>query len=406
MIPPHGSSFSSIQQTNLQVQTSNDGNDTQIEIFNLHPHPDLDAPHSHTTVPPPRTSKAHDEDFPAFGSGIVSEVSTSVASSGRAEEMTYPGFTLLQTATAQYCLRRYSQALDTTTDCLALQKTFFSHEGSGGRSTTASVKGSTNSTEESIPATVQNGFNALTPFDSRSSFAAQIGSSVLGVVRSLKTDNPNKEQLAAKHQHPMLSNTISAMISQYPSKPCVAKTLLLRGHILAACARGPHEYDDDRSLIVQATKNVEMAVAIQRKLPIGNDLAVSLILLGTLKTRLGLHHEAESVYKEAESILRVLRSSAKRYQLDSSKDGCSEKSISLIKVTHEIGHTLYLHGKSFHCRRMYAQAFHFYNRALCLLKRSDSSLNNAGMKNIVRCMKKHCALEKLVSAYWDDAGVI
>jgi hypothetical protein len=427
-IPPHGARFPSSHSTiSLQIQTSNDGNETEIEI-NLPPYPDLGDPHSHTTAPPPRadTKKVPSED-------LASSPSTTVASTPRIEpslrpskkitvtpdpmaeieEITFPGFALLQMATAQYCQGRYSQALDTTTECLAYQKSYFSHEGSisGGGTTPVSSKRMINSTIESASTSTVgkflgtiNGSNAVTPFDSRSSLAAQIGSSVLGVVRGLKSEIPIKEQQATRHQHPMLSNTVSAMILQYPTKPCVVKTLLLRGHVLVAC--GLHELYDDRSLIGQATKNVEMAVAIQRKLSIDRELATSLIFLGVLKSRMGQFYEADIAYSEATSILREVRIIAKANLSETSKGECSKESNLCKTLDDDITRVLYLHGKSLHCQRMYVQAFHNYNRAFKLCKRSRSSRKTANVKNIVRCMKKSCAMEKLVSAYWDDATVI
>lgn len=451
IIPPNGSRFptatatAQITSTTLRIETSIDGNDTQIEVFdNLPPYPDFGDPQSHTIIaPPPRTSETPlIENFPSSSpSAIVvgEKSSTSVATATPTrretsqrqpkiiitpdslidkEESTFPGFTLLQMATAQYCQGKYSQALDTTTECLAFQKSYFSHEGSGGgvgggNAAPVSSKGMTSSTTESISASAVgrvlgtiNGSNSLTPFDSRSSFAAQIGSSVLGVVRSLKTEIPSsKEQQATRHQHPMLSNTVSAMISQYPTKPCVVKTLLLRGHVLVAC--GLH--DDDRSLMVQATKNVEMAVAIQRKLAIDRELAASLIFLGVLKSRMGHFCDSDNAFKEAVCILREIRRIAKSTHPSETPESerTEEESNRRTKVDDEIiAHAFYLHGKSLHCQRMYIQAFHYYNRAFQLCKRSGSSRNNsASVKNIVRCMKKSCALEKLVSAYWED-GVV
>lgn len=444
IIPPNGSRFPTATAhitttTKLRIETSIDGNDTQIEVFDdLPPYPDLGDPQSHTIAPPPRTSETTlIEPFPSSTpSAIVGEKSTSVATATPTrretsqrqpkliitpdslidrEESTFPGFSLLQMATAQYCQGKFSQALDTTTECLAFQKSYFSHEGGGGGGNAAPVspKGMTSSTTESISASTVgkvfgsiNGSNSLTPFDSRSSFAAQLGSSVLGVVRSLKTEVPSsKEQQAARHQHPMLSNTVSAMISQYPTKHCVVKTLLLRGHVLVAC--GLH--GNDRSLMVQATKNVEMAVAIQRKLAIDRELAASLIFLGVLKSRMGHFCEADNAFKEAFCILREIRRLDKSaHPSETLESECTEEeSNRRTKVDDEIAHALYLHGKSLHCQRMYIQAFHYYNRAFQLCKRSGSTRNNsASVKNIVRCMKKSCALEKLVSAYWDDAAVV
>ncbi len=431
-IPPNGSRFPSSHNTiSLQIQKSNDGNETQIEI-KPPPYPDLGHLHSHTTVSPPRTgNKLPVEDLPSSSSVIaISEKSIPVASTPRREsslrhskitvtpdpmadkeEITFPGFALLQMATAQYCQGRYSQALDTTTKCLAYQKSYFSHEGSigGGGNTPVSSKRMTNATIEPVSTSTVwkilgtvNGSNAVTPFDSRSSFAAQIGSSVLGVVRGLKSELPSREQQAAR-QHPMLSNTVSAMISQYPTKPCVVKTLLLRGHVLVAC--GLHESHDNR-LIGQATKNVEMAVAIQRKLAMDRELATSLIFLGVLKSRMGLFDEANTAYNEATSILREVRLIAKTNRPETPEGACSKEINPCTTLDDEITHSLYLHGKSLHCQRMYVQAFHNYNRAFKLCKRSRSSQKSANVKNIVRCMKKSCAMEKLVSAYWDDATVI
>mmetsp|Transcript_24352 Transcript_24352/g.52513 ORF Transcript_24352/g.52513 Transcript_24352/m.52513 type:complete len:636 (+) Transcript_24352:330-2237(+) len=331
------------------------------------------------------------------------------------EEFTFPGFTLYQTAKVHYCLGQYSQALYTTTECLEFQK--LSLHGSEGSAPAAlptkgiaSPNADTNSTTSSSIGKVNDNkdINAsMTALDLRSYVVTGVGSSVRGVVQSLK-----ESRQIPLHQHPMLSNSIAIMVSQYPSHPGVAQTLLLRGHILAACGLYGYDGDDDFSFLLQeAIRHVEMAVAIQRKLAIvGEELAAPLIFLGNLKTRLGQFDEADMTYKEAVSILRNVQSNAKNNQVDAAKTENAKVSSDcaqyLKRITSEIAHALYLHGKSYHCQRMHAQAFVCYNKALNLLKKSGAMQDSFGVKRIVRCMKNRYALEKLVSTYWDDAGAI
>ncbi len=251
-----------------------------------------------------------------------------------------------------------------------------------------------------------NGANAasiMTPIDLRSSFVTHVGSSVLGAVLSLKLESPKEHR-----PHPMLSNSIAIMISQYPAHHCVVKTLLLRGHILAACVLDG--YDNDPSLIVQAVRNVEMAVAIQRKLVIDEELATPLVFLGTMKTRLGRFDEADIAYREAVGILSNIRSNAKKCQLEALRSEDAELffdcAIRRKMALYGIAHAFYLRGKAYHCQQKFIQAFHYYNKALILMKKTGPSRDGFGVKNVARCMKNSYALEKLVSGYWDDKGAV
>lgn len=251
---------------------------------------------------------------------------------------------------------------------------------------------------------------AMMPLDLRTTFVTGVGSSVQGLVQSLKQGQlqQQQQQQNAHHHHPMLSNSIAIMISQYPLHPCIAQTLLLRAHLLSEryCKVG-----EDFSILLQAVQHVEMAIAIERKLVIvDEELSPSLLFLGNLRTKLGHYSEAQMAYEESATILRGVRSCAKMYHNDAvdheDADVTTDCASNLKRVIRDIATALYLHGKSYHCQRMHRQAFDCYNKALNLFKKGGVGQKSLGVKRIVRCMKNRYALEKLVSAYWDDAGVI
>mmetsp|Transcript_40660 Transcript_40660/g.85418 ORF Transcript_40660/g.85418 Transcript_40660/m.85418 type:complete len:687 (+) Transcript_40660:318-2378(+) len=352
------------------------------------------------------------------------------------EESTFPGFALYQMAKARYSLGMYSQALDTTTECLALQKTSLLNGNKGGLGSAPAVgaevaiyQAETNrampksaTTNASPHGSVRKGSGDgnehMTPLDLRTTFVAGVGSSVLGVVNSMGSSSSRQQQHSP---HPMLSNSIAHMVSQYPSHPCVAKTLLLRGRLLAICGlHGYGEEDDDErgglvdfSLLVQSTQHVEMAIAIQRQVVFsdGEELASPLLFLGNMKSRLGHFDEADAAYNEAISILNEVRTAAKLDRLAAIEredtEGASDCAQYLKRITGELVTALYLQGKSYHCQRKHTEAFDCYNRALNLLKKTSGSRGKVRVKrSIVRCMKKRHALEKLVSGYCDDIGVI
>ena len=172
-------------------------------------------------------------------------------------------------------------------------------------------------------------------------------------------------------------------------------------------------YDGDFSLLLQAIQHVEMSVAIQRKLVISDEeeLATSLILLGNMRARLGHFNEADMAYREGLAILREVRHTAKICHADAVESGDSETTSDcanyLKRITADIVTALYLHGKSYQCQRMHAEAFECYNKALSLRKEKfAASRLRLTTKRIARCMKSKYALERLLSTYWDDRGVI
>ena len=393
-IPPLWTSSSRIEKPII-------ANDNQIDKFNLPPYPDLPVPKTEKNDSASRNDVPLLEKFPLSQPAVVDGKSTSDVPypppqrNIKGECTAFPGFALYQTAKAHYCQGRYSQALDTTTECLAFQKSFLNeHEGGSGNSMVALAAANS---------MVDRNHATGAPIDLRSAFVTHVGSSVLGAVLSLKPESP-KEHLP----HPMLSNSIAVMISQYPAHHCVVKTLLLRGHVLAAC--GLDGYDNDLSLIVQAARNVEMAVAIQRKLAIDEELATPLVFLGIMMARLGRFHEAEIAYREAVGVLSNIRLNAKNCELEAQRSDDAELvsacAMRRKMASHGIAHVFYLRGKAYHCQQKFIQAFHYYNKALILTKKTGPSRDGFGVKDIARCMKNGYALEKLVSGYWDDNGAV
>ena len=414
---------------------------TNNDIDSLHelppyPQPRTAAPRTQTIDATPRTNKPLLEDFPPPKHNVTTEIngrtnsgSSSLLQSGnkqqiilKKEETTFPGFALYETAKAQYCQGKYSEAVDTTTECLAFQKLALSAGSATATAAAQAAKEAASNSKESTPISTSVPANPndtmMTPLDLRSTFVTGAASSMLNVVQSLKTDNSPKmmmgqRKLSQQHPHPMLSNSIATLVSQYPTHPCVAQTLLLRGHVLAELYR--YDDDDDLSLLVQAVQHVEMSVAILRKLSITDEeLGLPLVYLGNLKTQLGQFNDADMIFKEAVCILKNVQTNVKQshlYALQTEEDDevISDCARYLKQITNEISHALYLYGKAYHTQRMHVQAFDCYNQALRLLrKNSVSSAKNRipEAKNVIRCMKSRCALEKLVSSYWDDVGVV
>lgn len=319
----------------------------------------------------------------------------------------YPGFAMYQTARFQYCLGKYSEALDTTTECLAFQKVALASLLSNRTSPTLGP--------QSVPsAHIGNTNNDnMTALDLRSTFVAGVGNSVRGLMTSTTA-----QQKQTSSPHPMLSNSMATMIAQYPTHPCIAQTLLLRGRVLADCGLyglrdGSGDDDDavgdtDFSLLLQAIRNVEISVAILRKLDQEYDLATSLTFLGTLRTLLGHYDEADRAYEEALSIFRGLRLAAKYDQKQAIDEEMATICVqSIQKITKGITNVLYLRGKSYHCQKMHQEAFECYHKAFTLSRKCNgANRQNKCVKRIVRCMKSRSALEKLVSAHIDDqAGI-
>jgi tetratricopeptide (TPR) repeat protein len=370
------------------------------------------------------TQKANNtllEDFPSkqtYNKSEVAEVADNNAATARRIassynktvgelDEAYPGFAMYQTARFQYCLGKYSEALDTTTECLAFQKVALASSSPNRTSPTLGPQ-----TVPAAHAANTNNDN-MTALDLRSTFVAGVGNSV----RNLMTST-TAQQKQTSSPHPMLSNSMATMIAQYPMHPCIAQTLLLRGRVLADCGlyglRDGNGDDDDAvgdtdfSLLLQAIRNVEISVAILRKLDQEYDIATSLTFLGTLRTLLGHYDEADRAYEEALSTFRGLRLAAKYDQ----KHAIDEKMAticvqSIQKITSGIANVLYLRGKLYHCQKMHQEAFECYHKAFILSRKYNrANRQNECVKKIARCMKSRSALEKLVSAHIDDqAGV-
>jgi tetratricopeptide (TPR) repeat protein len=326
------------------------------------------------------------------------------------QEEAYPGFALYETARAQYCLRKYSEALDTTTECLAFQKLAL---GSSRASTPSPKLGPQpiTTTAHTTRTNDANSNNGMTALDLRSTFVTEVGKSMRGVVQSMKTSSTtNSDAGAAQKQqsqsspHPMLSNSMATMIAQYPLHPCIAQTLLLRGRVLADCALYGDDNcdgDTDFSLLLQAIRNIEISVAILRKIDREYDLATSLVLLGTLRTLLGHFDEADRAYEEALSIFVGLRLAAKYDQSHATDEEttamCDQ---SMKRINDGTANVFYLRGKLYQSRRMHEEAFGCYRKALILSK--CNGRQDRCVRRVVQCMKNRSALEKLVSAYIDD----
>jgi len=388
-----------------------------------------------------------------------SSTATLVEEKEEEEEVIFPGFAMYQMAIAYYCQGQYSLALDTTTDILSYQKKKLvslnnpnhnNDDGSGNytKSTTLTIETAGTTTTTTTTTTSSN-------------FAKDLHNAVMTHVNSPRwMDKMEKKQ---QNHHPMLSNTIAVMISNYPTHHGVVKTLLLRGQILAANACGGTAMDDS-SLILQAVCSIEMAVAIQRKIiavatPLctttttTNDqllvLVDALILLGIMKCQLRQYNESLIVYLEAFDILNDIRQQATKPDQqvalgnkEEKKNDNSEIDVAAddnyhnnamihhyqqaIMITHQIAQLLYLQGKVYHRQYKFIEAFHYYNKSLNLLlqlqkkkklhnkttascslrTQNDTSNSGFGIKTITKCTKSKYAFEKLISAYWDDNCVI
>lgn len=379
------------------------------------------------------------------------------------EEVIFPGFAMYQMAIAYHCQGQYSLALATTTDILSYQKKKLvsinnpqNNNDDGSINTTKSTAITTTVVVGTTTTTTSSNYTRGTPLDIRSAFMthveARIGTKFLSI-------SPREKKEEQQNHHPILSNTIAVMITNYPTHHSVVKTLLLRGHILAACVE--HQYDP--SLILQAVCSIEMAVAIQRKIIVAvttsctttttatatnNDdqllaLVNALIILGSMKYQSRQNNnESLIVYREAFDILNDIR---KRQQATKPDPHDSEKDFATtdqhdamihhhhqqqqaIMITHQIARLFYLQGKVYHCQSKFIEAFYYYNKSLSLLlkikkkkKKSNSKTTaycssksqdyttNSGrisIKTITKCMKSKYAFEKLISAYWDDNCVI
>lgn len=374
---------------------------------------------------PPKANKTLLEEFPSKRNETKATDTVNKTASARKRtkscveesEEAYPGFALYQTARFQYCLGKYNEALDTTTKCLAFQKQALGDSGAS----TASPKRSQQSMQPSHSSTRAKDDTSnydMTALDLRSTFVTGVGRSMLGVVQSMKTstsdsgasEKTQKQSQSQPPSHPVLSNSSATMVAQYPLHPCIAQTLLLRGRVLADCSIygfADCDSDADFSLLLQAIRNVEMAVAILRKIDQEYDLATSLALLGTLLTLLGHFNEADRAYEEALSLFKVMRLAAK-YDLSQAIDEetatmCEQ---SIKRINDGAANVFYRRGKLYQSRRMQEEAFGWYHKSLILSKCNGARRRDSCVRQVVQCMKSRSAMEKLVSAYIDDRSAI
>jgi len=395
------------QQQYMNTQSDRNTNEKLIEDF------------------PSKANKTLLEEFPSKrnqqtkatdtinNTAALSRKGTKKPCTGESEEA-YPGFALYQTARVQYCLGKYNEALDTTTKCLAFQK--LALEGNSGALTTSPKKRSPQLMQPSHSARAKDDTsnNDMTALDLRSTFVTGVGRSMLGVVQSISTSDSGAsakmQQQSQPPPHPMLSNLSATVIAQYPLHPCIAQTLLLRGRVLADCGLygfAGCDGNTDFSLMLQAIRNVEMAVAILRKIDQEHDLATSLALLGTLRTLLGHFNEADRAYEEAISLFRVMRLAAKcdqSHAIDKETAAMCEQSIK--RINDGAANVFYRRGKLYQSRRMQEEAFGWYHKSLVLSKCNGANREDDCVRRVVQCMKSRSAMEKVVSAYIDDRSAI
>jgi len=290
------------------------------------------------------------------------------------EEATFPGYLLYQRAKMHHALGNNSQAIDATTECLAYQQRALQPNFNDGdilnRSAPLNNIDSTLDKINGDASGVDSSSLSMTPLDLRSTYLAGVGSSVLGVVSSLKGGDTKN--------YPLMPH------------PCTVQTLLLRGHLMHA----------DESLLIEAAKVVEMAVALQRKIGVVEDLIYPLKFLGKLKTQLRQFEAADLAYREA--LLIFFRVKQDHTEVQESSERVTKF---LVGVTNEIALTLHQWGKSFHGRKSYTMAFHCYNRALRLLNSSLRKKNRIGCRRkTVKSMSSRRALYSLVmDEYWESS---
>jgi tetratricopeptide (TPR) repeat protein len=353
-------------------------------------------------------------------STTTSTTTTSVDSnkqhnSSEDQSETFPGFALYTMARAFYVLGQYTKALDMTTECLAFQKKalLISNDGNNNYLNHLSTTTNNNSMNETSPA-----FGGVRNY-------LKGGSGIGG--KSTTIMPTTQSPIVPNAHHPIvIANNTAKMLSNYPTHTCVAQTMLLRARVLAVC--GLYGYGDDENemssgdvaLVHQAVQNVELAVAIQRKIStfthVNIDLtqwklATPLILLGVLKMEIYRFDEAENAYEEALLILRSVRQLHCNESTSAADRGDEEMTRQHDKIskriTREMAQVYYLKGRSFQCRRQYRDAFDCYNKGLGLFKNAGASkYSRVGSRRIVRCMKRSSALERLLSEYWDDPARI
>ena len=291
-------------------------------------------------------------------------------------EATFPGFALHQQAKMYRTLGDHSKALDITTECLAFQK--------------RALQPNLGDAAIELDGSPVEDDDIATPLDLRSTYLAGVGSSVRGVVKSLRSNGVADEM----HPIPTSSETLAA---QYPAHPCMVETLLLRGHMMQSCFR----CGGDASLLSEAGRTVEMAVALQRKMGTLEDLAAPLVLLGNLQTELKRFEKADLAYREALLIYSEMKDCVEQdctaHQDEHDSHGFLSK-LNTYMVT-----TLHLRGKSLVRRGCYEEAFICWHKALRLAK--CSKLRRTSNRRIVAAMKHKRVLESLVSRYWESTVI-
>lgn len=290
-------------------------------------------------------------------------------------EATFPGFALHQQAIMCHTLGDHSKALDITTECLAFQRRAL-EPNLGDVEPDGSFIG-----DDEI----------ATPLDLRSTYLAGVGSSVRGVVQSFRSNN------VADEVH-LIPTSAETMAAEYPVHPCIVETLLLRGRMMHACfKRG-----GDASLLLEAGRTVEMALALQRKIGVFEDLATPLVLLGNLQTELKRFEEADLAYREALLIFSEMKDGVEQDCIDADQDENDYHGF-LSEVLDCMVTTLHLRGESLVCGGCYKEAFVCWNKALRLVK--CQKLRNTSKRRILAAMKHKRALDSLVNRYWENAVI-
>ena len=330
-------------------------------------------------------------------------------------EESYPGFALYQSARASYCLGKYNEALETTTQCLAVQKQAMANSRAQ-TITSPKIRSQVIMTTQQTRSNDRDVKVSMTALDLRSNFVSEVGRSMRGVVQSIKTSSAVTNGSNSNKQHeklpsrPLLTKLeMTPVVSRYPLSLCIARTLLLRGKILAECGLYGLEGGGktDYLLLIQAIRNIEMSVAILRKIDQEYELATSLTLLGTLMTLSERFDEADRAFEESLSIFRALRLASKYDQSHAvDEDVIAVCRQALKKINEGIINVLYHRGKLYQCRRMHNAAFRNYRKALTLSTCNGAKRHDGCVERIVRCMKSRSAIERIVSAYIDDQSVV
>lgn len=381
----------------------------EMSLDELPPYPDPERPRQTKTVTASVPRKALLEEFPTPRTRAAFAAPAAGPSSPKCDEATFPGFALFQMARAHHHLGRHSAALDKTTECLTLQRKCFGGCGSSSATAAGGAVGH--------EATDANGAT-LTALELRSSFVTGVGSSVLGMLTGSATTGRDRHRGNGHPQpslrtNPVLSNSSTTLVSQYPSHPCVARTLLLRGHLLARCDR--NEDGGDPALCFQAMQHAEMGVDAIRRRPGPTDdaaLAPALLLLGDLRSRAGRHAAADEAYREALRLLRDARAGL-RAGLAAGDGGdaaaTAARARRLARGTRDLAAAWARQGDS--CRRQgqHARASRCYREASRLLARRDGGAarrDGDARRSVARRINSRRAVERQVAGHWDDPGAI